>query len=199
MSRPAEADDAGASARWQQVQEVLADAIDCPVDERGTLLDGRCAGDRALRDEVESLLLAHEGEGLVDRLRPLLKVPGARRRGAIAEWAGRTVAHYVVQDRVGAGGMAVVYRARDERLGRQVALKFLSPHLSADPLATARFVSEARAAAPLDHPNVCTIYDIGAAPDGALFFAMPLYDGETLQARLDRGRLSFGEALTVAL
>ena len=129
----------------------------------------------------------------------LVQAPVARRRSAAADWSGRTVAHYVVQDRIGSGGMAVVYRARDERLGRQVALKFLSPHLSADSRATARFVAEARAAAALDHPNVCTIYEIGETPTGQLFIAMPLYDGETLQARLGRGRLSFGEALPVAL
>ena len=87
--------------------------------------------------------------------------------------------------------MAVVYSARDERLGRQVALKFLSPYLSADPDATSRFVAEARAAAALDHPNVCTIYEIGETEDGQLFIAMPLYDGETLQARLQRGRFTF--------
>ena len=79
--------------------------------------------------------------------------------------------------------MGVVYKARDERLGRQVALKFLPPHLSADPDAKSRFVAEARAAAALDHPNVCTIYEIGETEDGQLFIAMPLYDGETLQAR----------------
>ena len=95
--------------------------------------------------------------------------------------------------------MGVVYRRRDERLGRQVALKFLPPHLSADPDAKSRFVAEARAAAALDHPSVCTIYEIGETEDGQLFIAMPLYDGETLQARLDRGRLTFDEALPIAL
>ena len=104
-----------------------------------------------------------------------------------------------MQDPLGAGGMGVVYKARDERLGRQVALKFLPPHLSAEPDAKARFLAEARAAAALDHPNVCTIYEIGETEDGQLFIAMPLYDGETLQARLDRGRLTFDEALPIAL
>ena len=95
--------------------------------------------------------------------------------------------------------MGVVYRAQDERLGRPVALKFLPPHLSADPAAKARFVDEARAAAALDHPNVCTIYEIGETDDGQLFIVMPLYEGETLRARLDRGRLTFDEALPIAL
>ncbi len=94
-------------------------------------------------------------------------------------------AQYVVQEPIGAGGMGVVYKARDERLGRHVALKFLPPALGADRGAKARFVAEARAAAALDHPNVCTIYEIGETGDGQLFIAMPLYDGETLQERMD--------------
>ena len=95
--------------------------------------------------------------------------------------------------------MGIVYKAYDERLGRHVALKFLPPHLSADPAAKTRFIAEARAAAALDHPSVCTIYEIGETEDGQLFIAMPLYDGETLQARLQRGRLMFDEALPIAL
>jgi len=117
----------------------------------------------------------------------------------VTDWSGRTVARYRVLDAIGFGGMAVVYRARDERLGRHVALKFLSPSLRSDPRAKRAFVAEARAAAALDHPNVCTIYEIGETSDGHLFIAMPLYDGETLQARLTRGRLTFDEALPLAL
>src|SRR5581483_2583330 len=72
-------------------------------------------------------------------------------------------------------------------------------YVSADPTSTSRFMAEARAAAALDHPNVCTIYEIGETDDGQLFIAMPLYEGETLRARLDRGRLTFDEALPIAL
>jgi serine/threonine protein kinase/tetratricopeptide (TPR) repeat protein len=185
--------------RWQHIQEVLADAIDCPAPQRGAMLDVRCAGDLPLRREVESLLIAHEREGVVDRLTPLLKPASAWVRKPLTNWSGRRIAQYLVQDPIGSGGMAVVYRARDERLGRQVALKFLSPYLSADPGATSRFLTEARTAAALDHPNVCTIYEIGETDDGQLFIAMPLYEGETLQARLTRGRLTFDETLPLAL
>ena len=76
-------------------------------------------------------------------------------------------------------------------------MKFLPPHLSANAGAKARFVAEARAAAALDHPNVCTVYQIGETDDGRLFIAMPLYDGETLRTRLERGRLIFGEAIAI--
>jgi serine/threonine protein kinase len=199
MICPADISDAIAVARWQRVREVLADAIDCPIGTREAMLDARCADDRPLRRELDALLLAHDGDGLVDRLRPLLKPPSALLRHQVTNWSGRSVAHYRVQDPIGSGGMAVVYKGRDERLGRHVALKFLLPPLSAIPDARSQFVAEARAAAALDHPNVCTVYEIGETSDGQLFFAMPLYDGETLQARLDRGRLTFDEALPIAL
>jgi serine/threonine protein kinase len=185
--------------RWQRIQDVLADAIDAPVHERSALLDVRCESDLALRQEVESLLLAHDSAGLVDELAPSVKPPDAWRAELAPEWLGRRIAQYVVQAPLSSGGMGVVYKARDEQLGRQVALKFLPPHLSANAEAKARFVAEARAAAALDHPNVCTVYQIGEIDDGRLFIAMPLYDGETLRTRLERGRLMFGEAIAIAV
>jgi serine/threonine protein kinase/tetratricopeptide (TPR) repeat protein len=185
--------------RWQQVQNVLADAIASAAADRVALLDARCGGDTELRREVESLLAAHEDSGMVDELAPLVGSAGTPGAAPMPEWSGRRVTHYVVQEPLGAGGMGVVYKAHDERLGRHVALKFLPPHLSADPEAKSRFVAEARAAAALDHPNVCTIFEIGETEDGQLFLAMPLYDGETLRARLDRGRLAFDDALPIVL
>ena len=185
--------------RWQEIQDVLADVIDCTPSQRAALLDARCARDPSLRREVESLLAAHEQNGVVDELAPLLKPASALVRKPLAEWSGRRVAQYLVQEPIGSGGMAVVYKARDERLQRQVALKFLSPYLSADAEAKSRFLAEARTAAALDHPNVCTIYEIGETDDGHLFIAMPFYEGETLQARLTHGRFAFDEALPVAL
>jgi serine/threonine-protein kinase len=185
--------------RWQQIQDLLADVIDCSPSQRAALLERRCAHDRSLRAEVESLLIAHEREGVVDELTPLLQQASALVRKPLAEWSGRRIGQYLVQEPIGSGGMAVIYKARDERLQRQVALKFLSPYLSADADAKSRFLAEARTAAALDHQNVCTIYEIGETDDGHLFIAMPLYDGETLQARLTRGRLTFAEALPLAL
>src|SRR3954468_10092906 len=184
VTRPLDTRDPLAPDWWNRIQEVLADAIECTPEERAAFLDVRCAGDQSLRDEVESLLAAHDDSGAVDRLAPLVKPPLAWVSEATTEWTGRRVGHYDVLSRLGAGGMGVVYRAQDERLGRQVALKFLPPHLSTDADAKSRFVAEARAAAALDHPNVCTIYEIGETEDGQLFIAMPLYEGDTLRARL---------------
>ena len=99
---------------------------------------------------------------------------------------------------LGGGGMGVVYRARDRTLGRVVALKFLTPESSRSPEARRRFLTEARAASALDHPNICTVHEIAEAEDGSLYIAMACYDGETLDARLRRGPLSTGDALDIA-
>ena len=111
---------------------------------------------------------------------------------------GQRIAHYAVEGRIGGGGMGVVYRALDTRLDRPVALKFLPTHLSADEAARSRFLLEAQAAAALDHPHICTIHEIGMAPDGRLFIAMPHYEGETLREKIDRGPLGVDEALELA-
>ena len=111
---------------------------------------------------------------------------------------GTDVAHYLVEARLGGGGMGVVYAARDTKLGRRVALKFLPPQWSHDESAKQRFIREAQAASATDHPNICTIHDIGTADDGQLFIVMALYDGQTLKARLEGGRLPVDEAVDIA-
>jgi serine/threonine-protein kinase len=114
-------------------------------------------------------------------------------------FAGRTVSHFRVLDLIGAGGMGVVYRAEDTRLQRAVALKFLLPQFVLDDSAKERFLFEARSAAALDHPNICTVYEVGESEDGQLYLAMALYAGETLSARLTRaGPLDTREALAIA-
>ena len=103
---------------------------------------------------------------------------------------GQRLGAYEVQALIGTGGMGDVYRAHDSRLGRDVALKVLPAEWSADPDRLRRFANEARAAAALNHPHICTIYDVGAGDTGeAPFIAMELLEGETLQERLTRGPL----------
>jgi Tol biopolymer transport system component len=111
--------------------------------------------------------------------------------------AARGIPHYRLLGPLGIGGMGVVYRAEDTRLGRIVALKFLPPALTPDAQAKARFLLEARAAAAIDHPNVCTIYEVGETADGQLYLAMACYDGETLKTRLERGLTSVSEAVRI--
>ncbi len=97
---------------------------------------------------------------------------------------GQKISHYQILEKLGGGGMGVVYKAQDLKLDRFVALKFLSPHLSADEDEKKRFIYEAKAASALDHPNICTIHEIGETEDGQLFIAMACYDGETLKQKI---------------
>ena len=187
------------SDRWQQVQDLFSAAIECDTAARAQLLGERCGDDLELRREVESLLVSHDRPGPVDRLAPAIAPAAAWARGQVAGWEGRRVGQYTVLELVDAGGMGIVYKAHDERLERLVALKFLPPHLSRQPAPKQRFLVEARAAAALDHQNICTILEVGETEDGQLFLAMPFYDGETVQARLKRGRVRFEDALPVAL
>ena len=108
---------------------------------------------------------------------------------------GATLGPYTIRDQIGAGGMGEVYTADDPRLGRQVAIKVLSPELTRDGTAKQRFLQEAQAASALDHPNICTTHDVGETDDGQLYLVMAHYDGETLADRLDRGALPLDEAI----
>ncbi|PAP75159.1 serine/threonine-protein kinase [Rubrivirga marina] len=111
---------------------------------------------------------------------------------------GTTVAHYAVEGVIGGGGMGIVYRARDTRLRRDVALKFLPPALSSDAGANERFVAEARAASALDHPHICTVHEIGRADDGSPFIAMAYVPGTSLRSRLDEGPMAPDDAAALA-
>jgi serine/threonine protein kinase/Tol biopolymer transport system component len=119
-------------------------------------------------------------------------------RSTGAGLVGSTVSHYRIGQPIGGGGMGIVYRAEDLRLERTVALKFLPPELSFDPETKERFLKEARSASALDHPNVCTIHEVGETEDGRLFLSMPCYQGETLRQRIARGPLPLEEALDYA-
>ena len=112
---------------------------------------------------------------------------------------GTRLGQYEIVKPIGAGGMGEVYAARDTRLERTVALKLLPTLLTRDATAKARFIQEAKAASGLDHPNICTIYDIGEADDGQLYLAMAHYGGGTLREKIERGPLPLDEALDIAV
>jgi serine/threonine-protein kinase len=170
-------------------------------EEREDLLLQACAGDGALRKEIDSLLL-HEKSAEsfleVDAFRQQMESLADGWKEASTALSGRTLGRYQVQEKIGAGGMGVVYRAEDTRLGRTVALKVLLPGLTSDPERRNRFVREAKAASALNHPNIITIHDIDQA-DGIDFIAMEFIAGRTLQDIIACRELTIPDALQFAL
>jgi eukaryotic-like serine/threonine-protein kinase len=112
---------------------------------------------------------------------------------------GKTISHYKILEKLGGGGMGIVYKAQDTKLDRIVALKFLPPHLLADKESEQRFISEAKAASSFDHPNICTIHDINTTEDGQFYIVMGYYKGETLKKKLESGPLQINTAINYAI
>jgi serine/threonine protein kinase/tetratricopeptide (TPR) repeat protein len=112
---------------------------------------------------------------------------------------GKTVSHYKIMEELGRGGMGVVYKALDVKLDRLVALKFLPPQISSDEEEKKRFIHEAKAASALDHPNICSVYEIGETPEGQLFIAMGCYEGKTLKEKIKASPLSVHDAVEIAV
>jgi len=163
--------------RWGRIKDVFGEAFERPEAERASFLDSACEGDAELRAEVERLL--NDGE------ESLLSPASAFLTPELAP--GDTVAHYRIQEKLGEGGMGVVYKASDSRLGRSVALKFVKTEFNS------RSQREARAVASLNHPNICTLHDVG--PN---YLVMELVEGPTLAERIAKGPIPIPEALEIA-
>jgi serine/threonine-protein kinase len=174
------------------------DALDVEPALRSSFLSHACHDDLALQREVESLLCYDSAdETLVDRF--ALEVLGEEIAGEQSHsWIGREIGHYRVSSLLGRGGMGEVYRARDTRLDRDVAIKALAVEHSENPDRLQRFEHEARTAGQLNHPNVVTVYDVGVH-DGAPFIVTELLDGEDLRQQLNRGALPQRRAIDYAL
>ena len=194
-------------SRWDRLEALLERAGEVPAALRAEFVERETSDDPALRAELSALLEASDGASeYFSRLRHELlgtAVQGIVRDDPTAKdspdpWIGRTVSHYRIFARIGGGGMGVIYRASDVRLGRTVALKFIAPEIRSDSLAQERFLQEARAASALDHPNICTIHEIAETDDGRQFIVMAAYDGETLRARIERPPIPEAEALDIA-
>ena len=112
---------------------------------------------------------------------------------------GKRVLHYHIIEKLGEGGMGVVYKAEDTKLKRTVALKFLSPELTRDTDGKERFILEAQAASSLDHPNICTIHEIGETEDGHMFIVMACYEGQNLKEKIGSGALVIKEVIDIII
>jgi serine/threonine protein kinase len=182
--------------QWPRIWELFEQALDRPAGERGPWLAQQCAGDEGLLREVEGLLAANDtGEGILERSVQPLAADALNEPGEISP--GQQIGPYRIHAELGRGGMGVVYKAEDTRLERTVALKFLAPHLVADPEIRARFTREAKAAATLNHPNICTVYEIEEI-EGRTFIAMAYIDGVGLDEKIKVGPLKLPEALDIA-
>src|SRR5919201_1820958 len=185
--------------RWRQVEGLFHAAAELDAGRRAAYLAAACAGDLSLRREVESLLEGRERPVAIMDEPPLdqaaLRLIAAERGGEVV---GRMIGRYRVLAPLGAGGMAEVYLAEDNELGRKVALKLLPPALTHDAERVNRLQKEARAASALNHPNIITIHETGRA-DGLHFIATEFVRGETLRQRMSGPRLPVREALEVAV
>jgi Tol biopolymer transport system component len=185
--------------RWKQIQINFDELVELNADGRARRIAALASSDPELASALQSMLKADAAA--ISELAPIdaAFLPKSDRQPDPLGLTGRTISHFDLREPLGAGGMGVVYRADDTRLGRVVALKFLLPHYNLDPVVKARFLREAHAAAALDHPNLCTIYEVGTSDEGWLFLAMALYPGETLRARLTRdGPMLVGESVDIA-
>src|SRR4030095_10541279 len=149
-----------ASEKRSRVEQMLSAARDRDSDERAAFVERACGGDAELRREVESLLGWADGGSLVGRAQ-FAELADEMEQEQLALRVGARVGHYEVLRKIGAGGMGEVYLAEDTRLGRKVALKLLPTSFTGDTDRVRRFEREARAASALNHPNVCTIHEVG--------------------------------------
>ncbi len=183
---------------WQRITGLFDEAMTRGPKERLAFLEEACEGDRDLRKQVERLVRSHEKSGDFLESSAFAVAPELLTDDRAGASVGELIGHYRVESLIGVGGMGEVYLARDERLGRKVALKLLLERLTADKTQLSRFEAEARSASALNHPNILTVYEIGAEGNRQ-FIATEFIEGMTLRTSLADGRMNLHAALEVAV
>lgn len=183
--------------RYEQIDKVFQAAVELDADRRAAFLDHACGGDAELRREVEALLACDEKARAFIESPAFDEAPDLMADDQATTLVGETIGPFRVVARLGSGGMGEVYLVQDSRLGRQVALKLLDRSLIGDGQSRARFFREARLASALDHPNVCTIHEIGEAAEH-LFIAMQYVEGKTLKQVIAGQPLSLDGLISIS-
>jgi len=184
--------------RWQQINQIYQTVVELQASQRSAFLDRSCAADEELRREVESLLASHEQASKFIETPALEVAAKAIANKPAPSMVGREIGSYKIVALLGVGGMGEVYRAKDSRLGREVAVKILPSGFSTDADRQRRFEQEARAAGRLNHPNVLAIYDVGTH-EGSPYIVSELLEGETLRDRIEGTALPPRKAMEYAL
>src|SRR5216117_3258884 len=184
--------------RWKQVNDLFQSAVERAPEERAAFLDEACHGDEGLRRELRSLLTSYERSENFIELPAFEVAPELMTKDRTGALVGNVFSHYRIESLIGVGGMGEVYLARDERLGRKAALKFLPDSLTTDETQLSRFKNEARTASSLNHPNILTVYEIGAEGNRQ-FIATEFIEGMTLRVSIARGRINPHAALEIAV
>src|SRR5215813_13092665 len=182
--------------RWRQVDQLFQAALERAPEERTAFISKACGSDDSLRREVEALLAADgQGESFIEAPAYVVAAPLIVEDETPSP-VGKIIGHYQIISLAGKGGMGEVYRARDIKLDRAVALKILPKEMSADGERMRRFSREAKAASALNHPHVATIYEIGEA-EGVNFIAMEYVEGQTLAAKINSHPLAASEIVEI--
>jgi len=179
--------------RWRLIEGLFHEALAKRAAERASFLDEACSGDAALRQEIESLL-AHESlaSGFLEPERSDTMPSSAHDPVP----AGERIGPYTIMEPLGAGGMGEVYKAHDQRLDRDVAIKFVARWMADDAASLERFDHEARAASALNHPNICGVHDAGEI-QGRPYIVMELLEGQSLKERIAKGPLDARELASI--
>lgn len=174
-------------AKADTARSIVDSALNIPAQQRNAFVEDACEGNPQLKQDVLVLLSQSDDQ------------QPANASESAQSMIGEQIGPYLIEGIIGAGGMGMIHKAKDTRLDRYVALKNLPPHLTVNNQNRERFLNEAKAVSRLDHPNICTLYDIGETEDKQLYIAMPFYEGYTLDKRMRNGPIPLDDSIAICL